>query len=347
MAFRDRVLGGLSRHWMGWAAACAIVAWAQTSVRAQDASSFYAGKTIKMLVGMPPGGGVDAYARLLQRHIVRFLPGSPQIVVQNVPGAGSLRAVMSLVTSPDDGTSIVTFSSALLTEAILAPARVKVDFRSFAFLGNIGEDVRICYLRAGRGIRTWAQLVASDGVIFGSTTAGTSGSTDVAMLRSIFGVKLRKVQGYAGAADKRLALEKGEIDGDCAGWTSLPEDWVAQHKVDVMLRLSPTLLPRMSKDVPYGGDLVSGSDRQVFDLLTAPIRMGRLFMVSGNVAPDRVAVLRAAFDKAMADAEFNAEAGKLGLMVSPTSGVEVARRVAALYETPQPLLVRARTIAGE
>lgn len=347
MADRAPMLRGPRRHRLALAATCAMIVWGTQLARAQEVSTFYAGKTIKMLVGMPPGGGVDAYARLLQRHIVRYLPGSPQIVVQNIPGAGSLRAVMSLVTSPDDGTSIVTFSSALLTEAILAPARVKVDFRSFAFLGNIGEDVRVCFLRAGRGIRTWTELAASDGVVFGSTAAGTSGNTDVAMLRSIFGIKLRQVQGYAGAADKRLALEKGEIDGDCAGWTSLPEDWVSQRKVDVMLRLSPTLLPGMSRDIPYGGDLISGAERQVFDLLTAPLRLGRLFMVSGKVAPERVAALRGAFDNVMSDSEFVTEAGKLGLMVSPTAGAEVASRVAALYGTPQPLLDRARAIAGE
>jgi len=334
-------------HGLAILVASVALTLAAPAAHAQEGASSYAGKTIKLLVGMPPGGGVDAYARLLQRHIVRHLPGSPQIVVQNMPGAGSLRAVMSLVTSPEDGTSIVSFSSALLTESILAPARVKVDFRSFAFLGNVGEDVRVCFLRAGRGIRTWSELAASDGVIFGSTQAGTSGTVDVAMLRSLFGVKLRQVQGYAGAADKRLALEKGEIDGDCAGWTSLPEDWIAQRKIDVILRLSPTLLPGMSRDIPYGGDLVTGTERQVFDLLTAPIRLGRLFMVSGKVAADRVATLRSAFNAVMRDAEFLAEAGKLGLMVSPTPGVEVARRVAALYATPQSLIEKARTIAGE
>lgn len=347
MTWRTAMLQAETRVRLAALVATVVLAVTPPPARAQDAAGFYAGKTIKLLVGMPPGGGVDAYARLLQRHIVRHLPGAPQIVVQNMPGAGSLRAVMSLVTAPEDGTTIVTFSSALLTEAILAPARVKIDFRSFAYLGNVGEDVRVCYVRAGRGIRAWQDLVASDGVVFGTTTSGTSGSTDVAMLRSIFGIKLRQVQGYAGAADKRLALEKGEIDGDCAGWTSLPEDWIAQRKIDVMLRLSPTLLPGMSGSVPYGGDLVTGTERQVFDLLTAPIRLGRLFMVSGKVAPDRIATLRSAFDKVMRDSEFNAEAGKLGLMVSPTRGVEVGRRISALYDTPRPLVEKARAIAGD
>src|SRR5215208_8530250 len=102
--------------------------------KADDAKSFYAGKTLKIIVGLPPGGGADAYARVVQRHLGRHIPGSPSIVTQNMTGAGSLRAVMSLNTSPEDGTVMVHFSSALLTEAITAPDRVKMDFRNFAWI---------------------------------------------------------------------------------------------------------------------------------------------------------------------------------------------------------------------
>ena len=108
---------------------------------AQAGTSLSGGTTIQLIVGMPPGGGVDSYARLVQRHLGRFLPGSPGIMVQNMPGAGSLRSVMALVNSPED--VIGTFSSALLTEAISMPERVKVDFRSLASIGNVSEDIRI------------------------------------------------------------------------------------------------------------------------------------------------------------------------------------------------------------
>lgn len=334
-------------------AAWLVTAWlvavhTPTPSAAQDTAATFAGKTMKLIVGMPPGGGVDAYARLLQRHLARHIPGAPPIVVQNMPGAGSLRAVMALATSPEDGTHIVTFSSALLTEAILSPARVKIDFRGFGFLGNVGEDVRVCFVRSPRGIRSWPDLVASEGVVFGATAAGTSGNVDVAMLRGLFGIRLRQVQGYAGSADKRLALEKGEIDGDCGGWTALPEDWIAQRKIDVVLRLSPTLLPGLRPESPYGGDLLGDSpQRRVFELLTAPLRLGRLFMLSGKVAPERIAALRAAFDTTMTDAAFLSEALKFGLTVSPTSGPEVARRVTALYGTSPAVLERAKALARE
>jgi tripartite-type tricarboxylate transporter receptor subunit TctC len=303
-------------------------------------------KPIKIIVGMPPGGGVDSYARLVQRHLARFLAGTPTIVVQNMPGAGSLRSVMALANSSEE--AIGTFSSSLITEAISAPDRVKLDFRNFAAVGNVSEDIRVCYTRSAIGVRRWSELLSREQVIFGATAPGTSGNIDTAMLRNLFGVKLKQVQGYAGSADKRLALEKGEIDGDCGGFTSLPEDWLRGRKIDVLVRLSPTLVAGLDRNVPFGGDLLGNErDRKTYDFLTAPERLGRLFMVPAKISPDRVAALRAAFDAMVVDAGFLAEAQRSGLTVTPMSGGEVDRTIAALYATPPDILARARTIAGE
>jgi tripartite-type tricarboxylate transporter receptor subunit TctC len=313
---------------------------------AQAETALFGGKTIKIIVGMPPGGGVDSYARLVQRHLGRFLAGTPGIMVQNMPGAGSLRSVMALVNSPED--TIGTFSSSLLTEAISAPDRVKVDFRGFAFIGNVSEDIRVCFTRSAIAVRGWSDLLRRKQIVFGATAPGTSGNVDTAMLRNLFGVRLKQVQGYAGSAEKRLALEKGEIDGDCGGWTSLPEDWLRHGKIDVLVRLSPTLVAGMDRDVPFGGDLLGNDrDRKTYDFLTAPERLGRLFMVSGKVAPDRTAGLRTAFDAMVADAAFLAEAQRFGLTVTPMTGGAVDREITALYATRTDILVRARSIAGE
>src|SRR5439155_499368 len=315
---------------------------------AQDAKSFYAGKTLKIIVGLPPGGGADAYARLVQRHLGRHVPGAPAIVTQNMPGAGSLRSVMSLNTSPDDGTVLAHFSSALLTEAITTPDRVKLDFRSYAWIGNVSEDVRVCYVRSATGVRTWQDMLARKEVIFGATAAGNAGNVDTAMLRNLFGVKVNQVQGYAGSADKRLAVQRGEIDGDCGGWTSVPDDWLRERKISVVIRLSPTLVAGMDRSVPWGGDLVKdASERRIYDFLVAPERLGRLFMVSGKAPADRVAALRTAFDAMVADREFLADADRAKLLVTPMTGAEVTGHVAELYTTPAPLVARAKAITGE
>ena len=284
----------------------------------------------------------------VQRHIEQHLPGKPSIVVQNMPGAGSLRAVQSLAASPDDGTVILTFSSSLVTESILAPERVKADFRTFSFLGNVAEDSRVCFVRAAVGFKNWPEFAQREGVVFGGTAAGTSGNLDVAMLRNLLGVKLKLVQGCAGSADKRLALEKGEIDGDCAGATSIPDGWVKDGKVSVVIKHSASALPGIGQDVPFAGALLNDAgDRRVYDFLVTPQRLGRLFLVSAKVPAERLAILRKAFDAAMADPSFRAEAAKLGLVVSPTPGAAVDKSIAALHVTPPEIIARARSIARE
>src|SRR5215469_8534898 len=331
------------------AAALLTLALSAEPSPAQDAApASHAGKTIKLIVGLPPGGGADAYARLVQRHLGRHIPGAPAILIQNMPGAGSLRSVMALNTSPEDGTVMVHFSSGLLTEAITVPERVHVDFRSYAWLGNVSEDVRVCYLRSSAGVHNFAEMLARNEVVFGATAQGNAGNVDTAMLKNLFGVKLKQVSGYAGSAAKRLAVESGEIDGDCGGWTSVPDDWLRDKKINIMVRLSPTLVPGMDPSVPYGGDLVrSADDRKIYDFLTAPERLGRLFMAAGGVPADRVAVLRAAFDAMVVDPAFLAEAAQLRLLVTPMRADEVAGQIGALYATPADLVARAKIIAGE
>ena len=228
------------------------------------------------------------------------------------------------------------------------PERVHADFRSYAWLGNVSEDVRVCYLRSSIGVHNFAEMLARNEVVFGATAQGNAGNVDTALLRNLFGVKLKQVSGYAGSADKRLAVEKGEIDGDCGGWTSVPEDWLRDRKVNIIVRLSPTLVPGLDASVPFGGDLVhDAQDRKIYDFLTAPERLGRLFMVAGGVPAERVAVLRKAFDAMVTDPAFLAEAAQLRLLVTPMNAAEVARQVGALYATPPDLVGRAKVIGGE
>ena len=315
---------------------------------AEDAASFFAGKTLKIIVGLPPGGGADAYARLVQRHLPRHLPGAPAVVVENVPGAGSLKSVLYLDSLAADGTALGTFSSGLLTAAITAPQRVKLDFRNYGWIGNVSADVRVCYLWHATGVRDWQQALARKQIVFAASARGTAGNVDTAMLRELFHLPVKEVQGYPGSAAKRLAVEKGEVDGDCGGWTAIPADWLSARKVTVIARLSPILLPGMDDKIPFAGDLLKNPrDRAVFDFLMAPERIGRPFVVSGRVPEPRITELRHAFDTMVADSAFLSDADKLHLSVTPLGGQKVARDVAGLYATPADLVARAKAIAGE
>jgi len=168
------------------------------------------------------------------------------------------------------------------------------------------------------------------------------------MLRNLFGLDVQIVNGYAGSAAKRLAFERGEIDGDCGGVTTLPPDWLPAGKIAVIMRSSPALSPGLDPAVPFGGALLrSDTDRRVYDFLVTPQRLGRLFITSGKTPPARVAALRDAFDRTMIDPLFLTDAGKMNLSVVPTSGGEVERNIATLYATPRDILARARTVVGD
>ena len=315
---------------------------------AEDAAAFFAGKTMRIIVGLPPGGSADAYARLVQRHLPAHLPGAPSILVQNVPGAGGMKSVAYLESLPSDGTALATFSSGLLTEAITSPGHVNTDFRRQNWIGNVSEDARICYLWHTTGVRNWQDLLARQQVVFSASAPGTAGYVDAAMLRDLFGVHLKQINGYPGSAEMRLAVEKGEVEGSCGGWTATPDNWLLEYKINVVVRLSPTLVPGMDKSVPYAGDLVKTErERAIFNFLVAPEKLGRLFMVSERVPADRVATLRHAFDAMMTDPAFLRDADKMRLTVTPMSGEEVKREIEALYASPADVVTRAKAIAAE
>ena len=308
------------------------------------------GKGLEIIVGMPPGGGVDAYARLVQRHLPAHLPSAPAVVVENMPGAGSLRSVLALSHAAEDGSMIGTFSSSLILEAIAAPEKVQgLDFRNYSFLGNIAEDIRVCYVRKDIGVHNIADVGKSGRTVtFAATAPGTSGNVDAGVLRNLFGMKIKQVNGYAGSAAKRLAIENGEVDGDCGGISEIPKQWLDQRKVEILVRMSPTLVEGLDGKIPYGGDVLKDAgDRRVYEFLTAPERLGRIFMVSAKVPAERKAALRKGFDAMLRDKEFLADAAKGRLVVLPMSGEEVDKRIAALYATPPDLLKRARAITGD
>ena len=333
-----------------WAAALSAALPFSSAIAADSARAFYAGKQITVTVGQPPGGGADTYARLVQRHLSRHIAGRPAIIVQNMPGAGSLKSITWLnSTAPADGAAIAIFNSELLDLAVTARDRVNVDFRQFNWVGNVSEDLRVCFVWAASGVANWQGLRSRARPLFwGATAAGTAGNADYAILQQLFGIPLSPVQGYAGAAEKRLAVERREIDGDCGGWTTIPADWLRDHKINIVVRLSPTLVSGVDPAIPFAGDLVRNErERRLYDFLVAPERLGRLLVMSGKVPADRVAALRTAFDEMIADPAFRAEATRLNLLVTPMTGQEVARRVAELYATPPDVIAQAKKILGE
>jgi tripartite-type tricarboxylate transporter receptor subunit TctC len=329
-------------------AACCITGTAPGA--AQDPAAFYRGKTVRIVVGFSSGGGYDVYARVLARHIGRYIPGNPVIVVQNMPGAASLKSVQYLTTgAPADGTLVTTFNPGLITQSLTAPDKVGgVSFLDYAWVGNVSEDFRVCYTWNGTGIKSFQELLARPKVNFGNTGVGTSAYIDNRILSELFGVKVNMVKGYPGSADKRIAIERGELDGDCGSWTSMPDDWLRDRKITVHIRFSRTLVPGMPPSAAAARDLLTDPrKRDIFNLLTASAVVGRPYIAPKGVPADRLAALRAAFDATMKDPEFLADSEKQHLAVTPMTGAEVETFVKELYRTPPDIAAAAREISGD
>jgi hypothetical protein len=325
----------------------ALATFAMTAPAA--AQDFYKGKMLTIVVGFTAGGGFDLNARLLARHIGRHIPGNPDVVVQNMPGAASLKSVLYLdTTAPRDGTVIATFNFGQIGDSRMLPEKVKIDFRKFSWIGSISQNLEVCYTWHTLGVRTLAQLQRHGPVHMGLTGAGTSSDINQKILKEIFKVPVEQVAGYPGSAEERLAVERGELDGDCGDWSSLPREWIQGRKIDPITRSGAIVPPDLPPDVPYSADIApSERDGDTIRLLTASGQVGRPFIASLAVPADRTRILRDAFNATVKDAAFIADAQSLRLPVSPKNGEEALRTVEGIYATPDEIVRAARKIAGE
>ena len=307
-------------------------------------------KSMAIVVGSSPGGGYDAYARMLARHLGRHLPGQPNVIVQNMPGASGLKAVQYLdANAPRDGSMMAAFNPGLITESLLKADKIRFKFSDVAFIGSITRDLRACYAWAATGIRTWDDLKRAKQFNMGAPAPGSSSFINAAVLKNLFGIAVHHVTGYPGSAETRLAIERGELDGDCGAWSSIPPEWVTSRRINALVNFAPMPIPGMPAGVPFVGDLAdSRAAKDVLDILLAPDALGRPYVASKQVPADRLAAMRSAFDDTMKDAQFLAEAEKLDLpVVGPIRGAEAEKIVASIYAASPALIARAQEIAGK
>src|SRR5215510_15064939 len=219
--------------------AIALVAAVCAGPDAVAQESSYSGKTINIVVGYSAGGGYDQYARVLARHLGRHVPGNPTIVVQNMPGAASLTSVRWLSTAPKDGTALTMFDPGLILESLSAPDKFNVKFSDYQYLGGMSREVTICYAWHATGIKTWDDMMRRKEFLIGLTAKGSAVYANGAALRKIFNAPIRQIAGYPGSNEQRLAVERGELEGACASWSAIPQDWIVNRKLSVLARFGP------------------------------------------------------------------------------------------------------------
>src|ERR1700731_568580 len=265
------------------------------AVAAED--EFFKGKTVTLVVGYSAGGGYDQYARALARHLGSAIPGHPSVLVQNMPGAASLTAVRYLdANAPKDGTVVTTFDPGLITESFASPDVFKVRFSDYQWVGTMLRDIRICYAWGATGIKTWDDMMKRKEFLIGTTAKGSNAYVNGAILRKIFNAPVRQIAGYPGSNEQRLALERGELEGNCGSWSAMPQDWLVHDKINPLVRFSPKRPADMSASVPFIGDLATTSEQtDLLAVLNAAAELGRPFIVAKAVPPDRGNGLRAAF----------------------------------------------------
>src|SRR6195256_4791740 len=325
---------------------CMIAALYAQPAQAQDAvAAFYKGKQINLIVGSSAGGGYDTYARLLARHLGKYIPGNPVIVPSNMPGAGSNAAAAHIyAVAPKDGIVI----GAVQTAAVLDPlfgdkARMKHDASKFIYLGSAPVDYYVCVVRADAPVKSFQEALSRE-VIIGASQPGTSTRDFPAVLNSMAGTKFRIVSGYPGTREITLAIEKGEVQGLCGfSWSSLQAqrpDWVKGGFIRVLVQEHDKGNPDINKmGVPLAVDFAkTPEDRRVMELVYSSQTFGRPYMLPPGVPMERVAALRRAFLDTMRDDELLAEARKIGIVIDPISGEELQALAENIYATPAAIV---------
>ena len=325
-----------------------VLPWMASPLSAQE---FYRGRTIELLVSVAAGGGYDQYARALARVMGRHIPGNPQIVVQNMPGAGGLRAANLLYSvARKDGTVFGTIVRELAIAPLLEPANTSAQFKAdrFMWIGSPQQELGLVIVSSKLGIDRFEKLVGSD-VTVSSTGSGSSTTIFCRALNVVFGTRLKSIEGYPGSMEALMALEGGETDAHVSGGSSAAfrariAPWLAKGQAKVVLQLA------MRRDLAYPDaplvfELIkSEADRQLFELLFTPQVIGRPFLAPPDVPAERVELLRAAFDATMTDPEFLADAAKQKMEINPVGGAEINTLLARIYAMPPALIERARSI---
>jgi tripartite-type tricarboxylate transporter receptor subunit TctC len=310
------------------------------------ADDFYKGKTLTIVVGFSPGGGYDVNARTLSRYLSAHIPGNPNIIIQNMPSAGSLTSVRYLdVTAPKDGTVMTIFNPGLVTQSIVQPDKVKLDFRKFGWIGVVTPDFRVCYGYGANGVKSWDDMMHRKEFVLGSTARGSGNYVNGATLREVFHAPIKQILGFPGSAEQRLAIERGELDGDCGSYSSVPVEWIRDGLAHPFVRFTEQRLPEIPESVAYIGSFATTPEqKQILEVLDAADEVGRPFVMSKQVPPDRVAIIRKAFNETMRDKDFLADMEKQQLPVNPISGEEAEAIVARMMNAPPAVVAKAQAI---
>lgn len=318
---------------------------ANAMARAESAAEFFQAHN-KITLGVPAGAGgtYDAYTRLLARHLPRFLPGAPSIVIQNVPAAGGIVLTNQLYsTAPKDGTFIAMVRGSTIQEHVNGNPAALFDGRKLAWIGNMNMEYESCVVLANAPVQRLADLYTHE-MIVGATGPGAQSYSFPLVYNAVLGMKFKVISGYPTVPDRMLAQERGELTGNCGVNTSsvlatLYEPYKS-GKIRVLFQGGMSSDTRFPEAPNILGEAKKPEDRQALEFMFATLELGRPFAVPGETPADHVALLRDAFDNTIKDAALRDEAGRMLIDVNAMTGAECDMSVARLYATPRAVVDR-------
>ena len=313
--------------------------------RAQSPADFYRGRTIDLHISSSVGGGYDAYARMLARHIGRFIAGNPVVVPKNTEGAGGLRLANFLYNAaPKDGTTLATIYRGTVFDPLLGGKGAQFDATRFTYIGSTNDEVSVCVAWHTAGVARYEDVLARE-LVVGASAFSSDTYQFPKIANAVLGTRFKIITGYPGGNDIDLAMERREVQGRCGwSWTSLKathRSWLSEKKINVLFQMGLSKHPDLP-DVPLILDLAeSDLGRAILKLVFARQFMAWPYLAPPGVPHDRAAALQRAFMETMADKDFLADAERSSLEIRPVAGEDIQRLVSQIYETPAVVAQRA------
>jgi tripartite-type tricarboxylate transporter receptor subunit TctC len=316
---------------------------------AQSVEDFYKGKTVSMVVSSATGGGYDTLARLVARHLPKHIPGNPQLVVRNMPGAGGITATNHLFTvAARDGTVIGAVQNNTPFEPLFGTKQANYDARKFNWLGSPSVETGLLTVSAASPVKTLEDARRQE-LKLGSSGANSTPSFYGRLMNNTLGLKLRMIVGYPGQNDALVAMERGELDGyPSAFYNSLMATrptWIPEKKVNLLVQYGAEKEPQLP-DVPFIFDLLkTDEERAMWRVAVAPLGAGRPYLLPPETPADRVAAMRKSFSAAIADPEFQAEQKQLKLGAdTPRTGEQVLALIEEAYKASPDVIEKIKKL---
>jgi tripartite-type tricarboxylate transporter receptor subunit TctC len=316
----------------------ALVGLAPAVTNAAPTEDFYKGRQIVMIMSTDAGGGYAAYANALAPYLSAHIPGRPRIIIQYMPGAGGIRAMNYLYSAaPKDGTRIAMVHAMSPYAPLFGVDAAKYDPRKVNWLGSLDNSSGLCVAWAQSGIKSWQDMFDKEFLV-GSSGAGSQMETLPLMVNKLFGTRIKVISGYKGGNEVFLAMERGEVHGRCgsivSSVTSTRPDWFPQKKIVVPFQIALERSPEFP-DVPALGELAKDTrTKQVLELVVSHMAMDKPLLMPPGVPADRVAVMRKAFQEAVSDPAFIAQAKKERVEIHPVTAERVHQVLDRAYAMP-------------